>query len=65
MAIWLARRHRREGHASARRAILATLGCAGLRNSEVCGLNLGAADFAHGVIQVRDAKTVAGIRQTT
>ena len=62
-AIWLAGRYRREGHASVRRAILATLGCAGLRNSEVCELNLGDLDFAHGVIHVRDAKTEAGVRQ--
>ena len=62
-AIWLAGRYRKSGHASARRAILATLGCAGLRNSEVCDLNLGDLDFAHGVIHVRDAKTEAGVRQ--
>ena len=34
-AILLSGRYRREGHASARRAILATLGCAGLRNDQV------------------------------
>jgi integrase len=62
-AIWLARRERKNGHSSARRAILATLGCAGLRNGEVCDLNVGDLDFAHGVIHVRDSKTEAGIRQ--
>jgi integrase len=62
-AIWLAGRYRREGHASVRRAILATLGCAGLRNSELCELDLGDLDFAHGVLHVRDAKTEAGVRQ--
>jgi integrase len=62
-AIWLAGRHGREGHASVRRGILATLGCGGLRNSEVCELDLGDLDFAHGVIHVRDAKTEAGVRQ--
>jgi integrase len=62
-AIWLAGRHRRDGRASPRRAIMATLGCAGLRNTEACGLNIGDLDFAHGVIHVRDAKTAAGIRQ--
>jgi integrase len=46
-----------------RRAILATLGCAGLRNSEVCELDLRDLDFAHAVIHVRYAKTEAGIRQ--
>ena len=50
-------------NASVRRAILATLGCAGLRNGEVCDLDLSDLDFAHGVIHVRDAKTEAGIRQ--
>ena len=62
-AIWLSGRCRNEGQPSARRAILATLGCAGLRNSEVCALNLADLDFAHGVIHVRDSKTEAGIRQ--
>lgn len=62
-AIWLAGRHREDAPASARRAIVATLGCAGLRNGEVCELNVGDLDFAHGVIHVRDAKTEAGIRQ--
>ena len=62
-AIWLARRHGKDGHASPRRAILATLGCGGLRHSEVCQLNLADLDFAHGVIHVRDAKTEAGVRQ--
>jgi len=62
-AIWLAGRYRREQHASVRRAILATLGCAGLRNGEVCDLDLGDLDFAHAVIHVRDAKTEAGVRQ--
>ncbi|MBV9681091.1 MAG: site-specific integrase [Solirubrobacterales bacterium] len=62
-AIWLAGRYRRDGRASPRRAIIATLGCAGLRNTEVCELDLADLDFAHGVIHVRDAKTEAGIRQ--
>ncbi|MGO9791033.1 MAG: tyrosine-type recombinase/integrase [Solirubrobacteraceae bacterium] len=64
-AIWLAGRYRKAGHTSARRAILATLGCAGLRNSEVCELDLGDLDFAHGMIHVRDAKTEAGVRQVS
>lgn len=62
-AIWLAGRYRKEGQPSARRSILATLGCAGLRNSEVCALNVADLDFAHGVIHVRDSKTDAGVRQ--
>jgi integrase len=59
----LAGRYRREGRASPRRAIIATLGCAGLRNTEVCELDLADLDFAHGVTHVRDSKTEAGIRQ--
>ena len=62
-AIWLAGRYRRDGRASPRCAIVATLGCAGLRNTEVCDLDVGDLDFAHGVIHVRDAETEAGIRQ--
>jgi integrase len=62
-AIWLAGRERQEGHVSPRRAILAALGCAGLRNSELCELNVGDLDFAHAVIHVRDAKTEAGVGQ--
>ena len=62
-AIWLASRYRRDGRASPRRAIIATLGCAGLRNTEACDLNIGDLDFAHGVVHVRGAKTEAGIRQ--
>jgi integrase len=61
-AIWLAGRHRGDGP-SPRRAIVATLGCAGLRNSEVCQLTVGDLDFAHGVIHVRDSKTEAGVRK--
>lgn len=61
-AIWLAGRRRVNGQPGVRRAIVATLGCAGLRNSELCELNLGDLDFAHGVIHVRDAKTPAGVR---
>lgn len=62
-ALWLAGRYHRDGRTSPRRAIIATLGCAGLRNSEACDLDIGDLDFAHGVIHVRDAKTEAGIRQ--
>lgn len=62
-AIWLAGRYRQETEPSGRRAILATLGCAGLRNSEVCAVNICDLDFAHGVIHIRDSKTEAGVRQ--
>src|SRR5436853_6749599 len=46
-----------------RPAIVATLGAAGLRVGELCALNWGDVDFAHARINVRDAKTPAGIRQ--
>jgi len=62
-AIWLAGREPDDKQPSARGALLATLGCAGLRNSETCVLDLGDLDLAHGVINVRDAKTEAGIRK--
>jgi len=38
-------------------------GCAGLRNSEACALNIGDLHFAHSVLHVRDSKTEAGVRQ--
>jgi integrase len=62
-AIWLAGRYRQKSGPFGRRAILAALGCSGLRNSEACALNIGDLDFAHGVIHVRDSKTEAGVRQ--
>jgi integrase len=62
-AIWLAGRTATSPRPSARRALLATLGCAGLRNSEACELDLGDLDFARGTINVRDAKTDAGGRR--
>jgi integrase len=62
-AIWLAGRYRDDSRRGVRRAVLATLGCAGLRNSELCDLNIADLDFAHGVFIVRDAKTEAGIRR--
>jgi integrase len=45
-----------------RRAIVATLGAAGLRVGELCALNWADVDFAHTRINVRDAKTPAGVR---
>jgi integrase len=62
-ASWLASRRPTEGGVSVRRAILATLGCAGLRNGEVCALDLVDLNFAHSILNVRDAKTEAGIRR--
>jgi integrase len=46
-----------------RRAIVATLGAAGLRVSELCALDWADLDFAHTRINVRDAKTAAGVRR--
>jgi integrase len=62
-AIWLAGRFRRKPQTNVRRAIIATIGCAGLRNSELCALDIGDLDFAHGVVDVRDSKTEAGVRK--
>jgi integrase len=46
-----------------RRAIVATLGCAGLRNTEVCDLDWPDLVLAHRKIRVADAKTPAGVRE--
>jgi integrase len=46
-----------------RRAIVATLGCAGLRNTELCALDWPDLVFAHRKIRVPDAKTPAGVRE--
>ena len=62
-AIWLAGRTTTDQRPSVRRALLATLACAGLRNSEACDLNLGDLDFARGTISIRDSKTEAGVRK--
>jgi integrase len=48
---------------SPRRAALATLGCAGLRASELCELDWERVDFPHRKIRLPDAKTPAGVRQ--
>jgi len=45
-----------------RRAIIATLGCSGLRAGELCDLDWKDVDLAHGLIHVCDAKTEAGAR---
>lgn len=46
-----------------RRAIVATLGCGGLRNTELCDLDWTDLVFAHRKIRVADAKTPAGVRE--
>lgn len=62
-AYWLAQRTADDQPPSVRRALLAVVPCAGLRNSEACALNLEDLDFARGTISVRDAKTEAGVRK--
>ncbi len=62
-AYWLGNRTVSEPGPSGRRALIATLSCAVLRNSEACALNLEDLDFARGTIAVRDAKTEAGVRK--
>ena len=46
-----------------RRALVAVLGCGGLRVSEAAALNIADIDLAHRKIYVRDSKTDAGVRE--
>ena len=46
-----------------RRALIAALGCGGLRVSEGAALNIADVDLAHGKLYVRDSKTEAGVRE--
>jgi integrase len=52
----------RRGAGIDRYAIMATLGCAGLRAHELCDLNVEDADIVHERLNVRDAKTPKGVR---
>ena len=51
------------GRISPRRTIIACLAGAGLRNTELCRVDVRDVDFAHGTINVADAKTEAGVRK--
>jgi integrase len=46
-----------------RRALIATLGCGGLRASEAAALNVSDVDLTHMKLHVRDSKTEAGVRE--
>jgi integrase len=46
------------------KAIVACLVGAGLRNTELCRIDVRDIDFAHGDINVADAKTEAGVRRS-
>jgi integrase len=48
---------------SPRRTIIACLAGSGLRNTELCRIDVCDVDFAHGHINVEDAKTDAGVRR--
>jgi integrase len=61
-AIYYAQQHVRR-RISARRTIIACLAGCGLRNTELCGIDVRDVDFAHGNIHVADAKTEAGVRK--
>jgi integrase len=61
-AIYYARQHARK-RISARRTIIACLAGSGLRNTELCRVDVADVDFAHGHINVADAKTDAGVRK--
>jgi integrase len=45
-----------------RRALIATLGCGGLRATEAAELDAGDVDLVHAKLHVRDSKTEAGVR---
>jgi integrase len=61
-AIYYTQQHSRQ-RTSARRTIIACLIGAGLRNTELCRIDIRDVDFAHGTINVADAKTEAGVRK--
>ena len=61
-AIYYTQQHARR-RTSARRTIIACLAGAGLRNTELCRIDVRDVDFAHGTINVADAKTEAGVRK--
>jgi integrase len=61
-AIYYAQQHARR-RISARRTIIACLAGAGLRNTELCRIDVSDVDFAHGNLNVADAKTEAGVRR--
>jgi len=61
-AIYYAQQHP-GGRISPRRTIIACLAGAGLRNTELCRIDIRDVDFAHGTINVADAKTEAGVRK--
>ena len=61
-AIYYAQQHARR-RISARRTIIACLAGAGLRNTELCRIDVRDVDFAHGTVNVADAKTEAGVRK--
>jgi integrase len=61
-AIYYARQEARP-RLSPRRTIIACLAGSGLRNTELCRIDIRDMDFAHRHINVEDAKTEAGIRK--
>ncbi len=61
-AIYYTQQHARR-QISARRTVIACLAGAGLRNTELCRIDIRDVDFAHGNINVADAKTEAGVRK--
>jgi integrase len=46
-----------------RRALVAVLGCDGLRVTEAAELNVGDVDLVHAKLRVRDSKTETGVRE--
>ena len=62
-AVYLYRSEPVTAKLDSRRALIATLGCGGLRATEAAELNVGDVDLAHGKLFVRDSKTEAGVRE--
>jgi integrase len=63
-AVYLYRQSEREPAEAdhGRRALMATLGCGGLRATEAAALDVRDVDLAHKKLRIRDAKTEAGVR---
>jgi integrase len=61
-AVFLYRQSEPDNVEDGRRALVATLGCGGLRATEVADLNIADVDLVHGKLRIRDAKTEAGVR---
>lgn len=62
-AVYLYRSEPAARKSDSRRALIATLGCGGVRATEAAQLNVGDVDLVHAKLFVRDSKTEAGVRE--